>query len=58
MAGQLNSAGLKKRKTGLDNSLNILLAIKHLCPDPGLGHLRPERISKIEAMEGGRALRR
>ena len=44
----VSSAQLSQEdKTGLDNSLDILPAIKHLCPDPGLGSLFPERISKI-----------
>ena len=57
MASQLNFDDLKERKTGLDNSFDILPVIKHLRPDPKLGSLLPERISEIEAMEGKRALR-
>ena len=38
----------------LDNSLNILPAIKHLRPD---GRLLPERISRTEDAEAGRAFR-
>ena len=58
MAGQLILADLKERKTGLDNPLNILPAIKHVCPDPGLGRFLPERISRIEVAEERRAFRR
>ena len=39
----------------MHNSLDILPAIKHLRPDPGLGRLLPERISRIELTKGGRA---
>ena len=41
----------------MHNFLDILPAIKHLCPDPGLGRLLPERIFTIEEVEGGRAQR-
>ena len=41
----------------MHNFYNIVLAIKHLRPDPGLGRLLTERISRIEVAEGGRAQR-
>ena len=41
----------------IHNSLNILLAIKHLFFDLGLGRLLPERISRIEVAEERRAFR-
>ena len=41
----------------LDDSLDILPAIKHLRPNPGLRCLLPEHISRIEEVEGGRAQR-
>ena len=57
MASQLNSDDLRNARQALamHNSLNIFLAIKHVCPDPGLGHLLSERISQIEVAEGRRA---
>ena len=41
----------------MHNFLDILPAIKHLRPDPGLGRLLPEHISTIEEVEGGSAQR-
>ena len=54
MASQLNLDDLRNARQALAmyNSLNISPAIKHICPDPGLGHLLPERISRIEVVEG------
>ena len=50
MANQLGSNNLRNVRQAMViyNSLNILLAIKHLHSDLGLGHLLPRRISKIE----------
>ena len=39
----------------IHNSLDILPAIKHLRPDPGLRRLLPEHISKIELTKEKRA---
>lgn len=52
MAGQLNSNYLIEQKIDLDNSLDIFSAIKHLCPNPELGYLLLDHISKIEVVEG------
>ena len=59
-ASQLRSDDLRNARQALvvRNSLNIFPAIKHLRPDPGLGRLLPERISRIEVTKGGRAFRR
>ena len=56
MAGQLIFADLKEHKRSLDNSLNILLAIKQVCLNSGLGRLFPERISKIKVTEAGQLI--
>ena len=55
-AGQLSSDDLRNVGQALvmHNSLDILAAIKHLRPDPGLGRLLPEYISRTEIAEGGR----
>ena len=47
---QLSSDDLRNIRQALmmHNSLNILLAIKHLFLDLGLGRLLPERISRLE----------
>ena len=58
MAGQLNFAEFKERKTGFNNSLNILQAIKYLRPDSGLGRLFPKRIFRTKLAEGRHALRK
>ena len=52
MASQLNSDDLKKRRTGLADSLNIFPAHQ---TDPGLRRLLPECISIIEVAERERA---
>ena len=59
-ASQLRSDDLRNVRQALvmHYSFNILPAIKHFRPDPGLGRLLPERISRIEVPEGGRAFRR
>ena len=56
-SSQLSSDDLKNVRQALmmHNSLNILLVIKPLFFDLGLGRLFPERISRIEVTKGGRA---
>ena len=53
---QLSSDDLRNVGQALvmHNSLDILLAIKHLRPDPGLGRLLLEHISRTEVAKGGR----
>ena len=60
LASQLSKDDLRNVGQALVmyNSLGILPAIKHVYFDPGLGHLLPERISRIKIAEGRRALRR
>ena len=54
---QLSSDDLKNIKQVLmmHNSLNILLVIKHLPLDLGMGELLLKRISRIGVTKGGRA---
>ena len=57
VASQLNSDDLKEHRTGLGDVQLLQHLLRHQT-DPGLGRLLPERISRIEVAEGGRALRR
>ena len=52
-ASQLSSDDLRNVRQALlmHNFLDILPAIKHLRPDPGLRRLLPERISRIGRRE-------
>ena len=57
MASQLNSDDLRNVRQALLIPSTSSQPIKHFRLDLGLGRFLPERISRIEVVDGGRAQR-